>query len=830
MPNPQQELQRAHAALSGGQPTAAARVCQKLLTDNPRNLDARYLHGRSLAALARWPEAAAEFRRVLSNRNNFFPAMVDLGIAEALDGNYRDALAILERARAIDPRPAELHFGLGLCFLGFNDHAGAAGAFQSAVDRNPRFPDAQNNLGVAYDRLGRLADAIACFRQAAALHAGHAGAHRNLGDALSRLGDLEGAVAAFRHAAELRPSDAAAHAELGAALERVNQSHRAADAYRRAAGIDPHCAEALLGLGGLAAAAGDADGATHCYRQAAEARPSDPAIVLAAAANLEELGFSAEALDLLRAAAGRLPGSADLHDALGSALHRTGHLPEALDSYERALAVDSSRPQTLLNCGHALESMGALGRAIACFEGALALRPSSGQGLAAIASCAHRLCDWDRAHDMLGALRSLPNGIDELQAFLMLATDLEPAEMAQSLLRRAGKPARPHAPSMTAALLKGPAERLRVAYLSPDFRVHPVAFAIAGVIENHDRARVEPIAVSLQAGDGSDIELRLRDAFDEFIDAASLSDRAVVKLLRERSIDVAIDLAGLTTGARIGIFAMRAAPTQINYLGFPGSMGMQFMDFIIADRIVVPDADEIHYREKVLRLPNCYLPFDDTRSAAAAGYDRHTAGLPAEGFVFCAFNNGFKITRGMFEVWMRLLHQVPGSVLWLRSMGSATASNLKDAAAARGIAGERLVFAKFEPRIDAHLARLQLADLFLDTLPYNAHTTAAEALWAGVPVVTCSGRSFAGRVGASLLSSCGLTDLICTDLGAYEALALKIAHSEPLRTELRERLRHAGRSAPAFDTRRYTRDLEDLLVGAHSIRAMQIAAGSALEH
>jgi protein O-GlcNAc transferase len=829
MPNPQHELQRAHAALSGGQPGAAARVCQKLLTDNPRNLDARYLHGRSLAALARWREAAAEFRRVLSNRGNFFPAMVDLGIAEALDGNYRDALAILERARAIDPRPAELHFGLGLCLLGVDDHLGAAGAFQSAVDRNPQFPDAHNNLGVAYDRLGRLADAVACFRQAAALHASHADAHRNLGDALSRLGDVEGAVAAFEQAAMLRPRDAAAHAELGAALERVNQSHRAADAYQHAAGIDLQCAEAQLGLGGLAATAGDADTAARRYVQAAEARPSDSGIVLAAAANLEELGFSAEALALLRAAARRLPDNADLHDALGSALHRKGHLPEALDSYERALAIDSSRPQTVLNCGHALESMGALGRAMACFERALTLRPLDGQSLAAIASCAYRLCDWDRAHDMLRTLRALSDGIDELQAFLMLATDLEPAEIAQSLQRRACRAARPHASPVTAALLKGPAEPLRVAYLSPDFRIHPVALAIAGVIENHDRTRVEPIAVSLQAGDGSDIESRLRGAFDEFIDAASLSDRAVVKLLRERSIDVAIDLAGLTTGARTGIFAMRAAPTQINYLGFPGSMGMQFMDFIIADRIVLPETDEIHYREKVLRLPNSYLPFDDTRTATA-GYDRHAAGLPAAGFVFCAFNNGFKITHDMFEVWMRLLRQVPGSVLWLRSMGPATASNLKDAAAARGIAAERLVFAKFEPRMEAHLARLQLADLFLDTLPYNAHTTAAEALWAGVPIVTCSGRSFAGRVGASLLSSCGLTDLICTDLDAYEALALRIAHSAQLRAELRERLSHARHSASVFDTRRYTRDLEDLLVGANRMSALRMAAGSALEH
>jgi protein O-GlcNAc transferase len=823
MPNPQHELQRAHAALKGGQVTMAVRVCQKLLTDNPRNLDARYLHGRSLAALGRWREAAAEFRRVLSCRGSFFPAMVDLGIAEAIDGKYDDARAILEQARAIDPRPAELHFGLGLCFLGCNDHLAAADAFQNAVDRNPQFPDAYNNLGVAYDRLGRLPEAVECFRQAAAIHAPYADAHRNLGDALSRLGDLAGAIAAFREAAELRPADATALAELGAAQLAAGDFTAAATSLERAHYLDAGLAEAPLGLGRLALAADDTDAAARHFQAAAAARPADSTIALVAASNLEELGQSIEALSVLRNAARAQPGNADIQDALGGALHRVGQLPEALDCYERAFAIDERRPQTLLNCGHALESMGALSRAVACFEQALALRPSDAPSVASMVSVAYRLCDWDLAQRTLSTLRALPHGIDELQAFLMLATDLEPAEVAQSLRRRVRATPRPVFPLAAPASRQvsggqGLNEPLRIAYLSPDFRVHPVAYAIAGVIERHDRQRVAPIAVSLQAGDGSAIESRLRGAFGEFIDAASLSDRDVVKLMREREIDVAIDLAGLTTGARTNIFALRAAPTQVNFLGFPGSMGLEFMDFIIADRIVLPNADEVYYPEKVLRMPHSYLPFDDTRSVAAAGGGRQSVGLPAHGFVFCAFNNGFKITREIFDVWMSLLHELPDSVLWLRSMGPKTAANLRDAAVARGVSAERLVFAKFEQHIDAHLARLQFADVFLDTLPYNAHTTAAEALWAGVPVITCCGRSFAGRVGASLLSACGLDELICTDLAGYRQLALKIAHSPSLQLELRERLRQIRPSTPVFDTRRYTKDLEELLAEAHRRR------------
>jgi protein O-GlcNAc transferase len=369
---------------------------------------------------------------------------------------------------------------------------------------------------------------------------------------------------------------------------------------------------------------------------------------------------------------------------------------------------------------------------------------------------------------------------------------------------------------MPPAPVMPPHHRLRIAYVSPDFRAHPVGYSIAGVIERHDRSRVAPIAISLSAADESSIGSRLKNAFEEFIDVASLSDREVVKLMRERAIDVAIDLAGLTTGARTAIFTMRAAPVQINYLGFPGSMGMDCVDFIIADRIVLPAADEIFYAEKVLRMPNSYLPFDGSRTVSPASGGREAAGLPPTGFVFCAFNNGYKITRELFEVWMSLLREVPGSVLWLRSMGAETATNLKNAATARGVSVDRLVFAPFVEPIDAHLSRLQLADLFLDTVPYNAHTTAAEALWAGVPVVTCVGGTFAGRVGASLMTACDQSELICPDLESYRTLALQIAHSPALQARLRDQLRRCRSSAPLFDTPSYTQSLEDLLFSAHS--------------
>jgi protein O-GlcNAc transferase len=329
------------------------------------------------------------------------------------------------------------------------------------------------------------------------------------------------------------------------------------------------------------------------------------------------------------------------------------------------------------------------------------------------------------------------------------------------------------------------------------------------VIERHERTRVQPIGVWLAGPDRSEVGARLRAAFDVVVDAAALSDREVVARLRELQVDIAVDLAGFTTGARTGIFAARCAPIQVSYLGFPATMGATFIDYLVADGVVIPRGEDAGYAERVLRLPHCYLPLDNTRLRSYGSADREAAGLPPEGFVFCGFNSSYKITRATFAVWMRLLREVAGSVLWLRSMSDDAIDNLRHAAEELGVRGSRLIFASHAPRMNDYLARLALADLFLDTLPYNAHTTAADALWAGVPVVSCQGATFAGRVGASLLAAVGLPDLICHSMDEYRRLAVSLATRPEQLRSVRARLARSH-TAPAFDMQLYTRNLEAL--------------------
>jgi protein O-GlcNAc transferase len=355
-------------------------------------------------------------------------------------------------------------------------------------------------------------------------------------------------------------------------------------------------------------------------------------------------------------------------------------------------------------------------------------------------------------------------------------------------------------------------DRLRIAYVSPDLRDHAVAHSIAGVIARHDRQRLEVIGVCLSAPDGSEVGTRLAHSFDDLIDGTSMSDEELVKRLRDLEIDIAVDLAGFTVGARPAIFARRVAPVQVNYLGFPGSMGAKFMDVILADPIVIPAGGESFYTEHVVRLPHSYLPFDSGRAIPVHSPSRGEAGLPCDGFIFCAFNNAYKITKDVFEVWLGLLNEIPGSVLWLRGGAAEAEANLRREATAHGVDTQRLVFAPFVKDPDEHLRRLRLADLFLDTLPYNAHSTTAEALWAGVPVITYAGRTFAGRVGASLLSAANVPELICNDLAEYRQQALRLAKSPSELLGIRDRLVRNRSMAPVFDTARYTRDLEAILL------------------
>jgi predicted O-linked N-acetylglucosamine transferase (SPINDLY family) len=342
--------------------------------------------------------------------------------------------------------------------------------------------------------------------------------------------------------------------------------------------------------------------------------------------------------------------------------------------------------------------------------------------------------------------------------------------------------------------------------MSADFRNHAIGHLMVGVIEEHDRERFDICAISCGPDDRSEVRDRLKAAFDRFEDVSHLGDEDVVKLMRQRDIEILVDLGGFTAGARPKILAHRVAPIQVNYLGFPGTMGAAYMDYVMADRVIVPEAEQKHYAEKVIYLPDSYQATDARRSLANVPA-RSEVGLADDAFVYCAFNRTSKITPVMFDVWMRLLAKTAGSVLWLLDGDTIARENLKREAVARGIAAERIVFAPQVPA-DAHLARHRLADLYLDTLPYNAHTAASDALWAGLPVLTCLGNAFAGRVAASILNAVGLPELVTRSLDDYEALALRIAHDSDVRSALRSKLASQRTTWPLFDTARMTRHIE----------------------
>jgi glycosyltransferase involved in cell wall biosynthesis len=348
--------------------------------------------------------------------------------------------------------------------------------------------------------------------------------------------------------------------------------------------------------------------------------------------------------------------------------------------------------------------------------------------------------------------------------------------------------------------------RIRLAYVSPDFGQHPVSYLIADLIEQHDRSRFEVIGVSLARGGNDPWRQRLVDGFDRFFDMRAESDESVVRRLRELRVDIAVDLAGYTTSSRPTVFASRAAPIQVNYLGFPGTMGAGFMDYILADRFVIPEAQQPHYTEKVVYLPDSFQSAAH-RQIGERTPTRRELRLPDKGFVFCCFNNTYKIHPDLFDIWMRLLAQVEGSVLWVSRSNELVEQNLRREAQSRGVDPDRLVFAPRAP-FEEYLARYRQADVFLDTLPFNAGTTASDALWAGLPVLTCSGRSFASRMAGSLLHAAGLPELVTDSLEEYEALALRLAQDPALLGSIRDKLGSNRATAPLFDVDRFRRHIE----------------------
>ena len=499
----------------------------------------------------------------------------------------------------------------------------------------------------------------------------------------------------------------------------------------------------------------------------------------------------------------------------GAALSQLGRAEDAIAAFSRALEMKPEDAETLDRRGNMYLMLRRFEEAARDFSRTLALDPDFPWTHGNLAYCRLHCCDWAILEASSAAiLRAARDGrlaCAPLQYLSVAGFDGNTSEVQAGALSQARAFVQHQYPPSLQPLWRGERyahDRIRLAYLSADFNDHAVARLIAGVFECHDRSRFETIGVSLRPDDRSPMRRRLEAAFDTFRDVRGLGDAEVAAWLRASEVDVAIDLNGFTSGCRPGILARRPAPVQAQFLGFPGTMGAPYIDYLIADEGVVPPDQRRHYQEKIVCLPRPYLPADARRATPGATPSRAKAGLPETGFVFCCFSGLFKITPTMFGVWMRLLLRVEDSVLWLPSGNSAALSALQGEAQRRGVDPRRLIFASFTATAEEHLSRLQLADLFLDTLPYNAHATACDALWAGVPLLTLEGASFAGRVAASALKGVGLDELITRTVEDYEALALALARDPARLRGLREKLRQARVASPLFDTQGFTRDLE----------------------
>ena len=575
---------------------------------------------------------------------------------------------------------------------------------------------------------------------------------------------------------------------------------------------DPNHQEALNLIGVLAYYAGDNNRAINLLGRALSLNPQYAEAHNNIAEVFRACGQTQSAISHLQSALKVKPNYVDALVNYGNVLQDINEYDFALDQYNQVLKIDSSHKGALSNQANLLQQLNRHAEAINVYQELLALDEDYDWALGGLVYSKLNCCDWKGLSESIRKIISkLDDGKSVIKPFDFLAIS---SEVKLQLMCAKHFATYQHPSRFTNNEKKMiNVDKIRVAYISADFRQHPVSQLLVEVIEMHDRNRFEIVGISFGADDGSAIRARLIRAFDQFHDVGAFSDLNVANLLQSLQVDIAIDLMGYTAGSRMGIFSHHSVPIQSAFLGYPGTTGTDYMDYIISDKVVIPANDSEWFSEKVVYLPNTFFPHDSKTLIPSNGAKRSDEGLPDNAFVFCCFNNNYKINPEIFDVWMRILNQTKGSVLWLSRANELVKANLIREAELRGVSRERLIFAQRKERLEDHLARHQLADLFLDTLPYNAHTTTSDSLWAGLPVLTCLGSTFSGRVAASLLYAIGLNELVVNSLDEYESLAIRLVNEPEYLSNIKLRLLTNRDRLPIFDNKQYTENLEKAFVG-----------------
>ena len=657
----------------------------------------------------------------------------------------------------------------------------AAKLYRKYIEQDPDHFVAHHYLGILEAKAGNFADAVTLNERAIAISPASAEAWLVRGNVLAELKRYQEARPAFEKTLALNSNDANAWLGLGNVLLELKVHEQALLAYERAVALQPGLTAGWLGLAGTWFGLQSYDRALAAYRHA---------LVLNGGLVAAWLGS-------------------------GNALGELNRHVEALAAFDRALQQDAKLAAAWLGRGNAFSALKRYNDAYTSYNRAHSLKSDlPGVESARLRAKMHS-CDWsDFDHESARLISSVDAGEALALPFYFIAL----SSSCEEQLRCARAWMTSHHSSSEKPVWRGESyehDRIKLAYISADFGQHPVSMVTAGMFEQHDRARFRTIGISIGPDDHSDMRRRLTAAFDQFIDTHAKTDGEIANLIRELEVDLLIDLTGNTAGARTGVLARRPAPIQVSYLGYSGTMGVDYIDYIIADRVVIPEDQRQFYSEKTVWMPNSFFVNDAGRCISDRAFTRAEFGLPADGIVFCCFNNSYKITPRLFDSWMRILASVPGSVLWLSEDNPASPANLLREAQTRGVDPRRLIFATPMADISDHLARCRCADLFLDTLPYNAHASASDALWAGLPVLTCMGETFAGRVAASLLMAIDLPELVTTTLDAYAARAIELATDPAALEHIKRKLSTNRLTTPLFDTKLSTKCIEAAYVAIY---------------
>ncbi|HEX4027375.1 MAG TPA: tetratricopeptide repeat protein [Rhizomicrobium sp.] len=791
-----------------GDLTRAEALYLQILDADPRLFGPRYYLGLMRLQQGRHDEACDYLGEAVKVFPDEIGALMNYGVALRAAGRVEHALEVFERVLAIQPNIAEALYNRGVTLADLRRFELAVEAYDRALVIQPEMAAAQVNRAVALAAMGRFDDALAGYDRLLAMQPSNVMALNHRGLARRTLGRAAEALADYDRALTLKPDFIEAMYNRGVALLDLERAADALAMFDAVAAAYQNNAEMWSNRGLALWNLKRPDEALASYERALTLEPGfaeawgNRGLALRDMGRLQEARASFETVLTLE------PNNAVAMNSHGNVLRDMNLFDEAINSYSAALQARPNYAEALINRGYAYWSRKQHDAGMADVVRGLKLEPDYPYGRGEVLHARMYSADW---HDFAASRAELETlvraGKPAIQPFNFQAVAGTPAD-AQACSRIWAKDkypevaGRPHDP----ATRRGE-KKIRIGYVSGEFRQQATAILMAGLYERHDRECFEIIAIDSGGNDLSPMRTRLETAFDRWIAITGLSDDQAADVIRDAGIDILVNLNGFFGEARMGVFTRRPAPIQVNYLGFPATLGAAYIDYIIADKVVIPPAEQAFYDEQVVYLPGSYQANDDRGRPMAKTPSRAEVGLPEKSVVFCSFNTAYKLTPDTFDSWMRILKQVDGSVLWLLESADPFAANLRREAQARGVAADRLIFAPVL-ETDEHLARLGLADMFLDGLPYNAHTTGSDALWAGVPLITRKGTTFPGRVAASLLGAIGLSELVTGSAEEFEALAVKLASDPKALKKVRAKLARNRDKSALFDTDRFRRNIE----------------------